>query len=1027
MMGLLCLMVFSLWGVAFIGIEALSISRAYISVASTWSGSQRDAAFHLTQYAASHDPGDYADFLQAMQRPAGARRALAELSAPDANPEVARAAFRETGIDPMEIDEIMRSAPVLRRLGLDQDLLARRETLDAELNKLRDLASLLHAQIVARSPSDTRLDYLLSQIHDTTHRVHEMETAFAHDVARASWQVKRVVLTTMTLAALAVLLLGALLARELFLRARRSESALIANEKRLRDVVGSVQEVIFQLDPEGRIVFLNDAWSRLTGFSVAESLGRSFLDFGLPDEAEQHRTAFQSALTEAADDVRFEARCRTRERGHLWVSTRCRAFIDDEGRAAGISGTFTDITARVSAQGELSTRARQQAAVAALGQKALAGSPLPELMNEAVLVLARHLNVEFTKVLELLPEGTELLLRAAAGWDQALVGKARVSAGRDSQAGYTMLSEGPVVVADLAEESRFTGPRLLTESGVKSGISVRILAQGCAFGVLGAHTLRTRSFSEDDVHFVEAIANVLSIAIERVRAEEVLRASESRYRELMEHASDGIFICDLDGRLVQVNRRACEMTGYDAEEMLTLSIYDLLPAGEMAESPPDLERVHEDRIALAETRIERKNGSAFPVEISAKRIRGEMIQALVRDISRRKEAEATLREREEQLQQSQKMEALGRLAGGIAHDFNNLLTAILGYAGTGLAETMNGDPLRRNLEEIKHAGETAAVLTRQLLAFSRKQVLTPVVFDLNDVVERTRSVLQRILGEQIDIVTDLEPGPLPIRADRVQFEQVLLNLAVNARDAMPQGGRLSLATRSEGLRDHGRPERVILSVADTGTGMDEGTQARVFEPFFTTKGLGQGTGLGLSTVYGIIQQSRGCITVESEPGGGSLFTIVLPAANGPIEVSDPQRRSPAESAGSETVLLVEDEEVVRNLAAEVLRREGYHVKAAADGHQALRILHEPDGPIHLLATDIVMPGMSGRQLAHQVRSSHPSVRVLFISGYTEDALGEDGIIDEGMFFLQKPFEPSELTRLVRTALDAAPGAPVSAD
>lgn len=561
MVGFLCLMVFSLWGTAFIGIEALSISRVFLSVASTWSASQGDAAFHLTRYAASHDPGDYADFLQAMQRPAGARRALAELSAPDANPEVARAAFRETGIDPVEVDEIMRSAPVLRWLGLDQDLLARRATLDAELETLRDLASLLHAQIVARPPSDPRVDYLLKRIHDTTHRVHEMETSFAQDVARASSQVKFVALIAMTLAALAVLLLGGLLARELFLRARRSESALIANEKRLRDVVSNVQEVIFQFDREGRILFLNDTWSRLTGFAVAECLGRSFLEFTPSDEAGLHRTAFQSALTEAADDVRLEARCRTRDRGHLWVSIRCRAFVDDEGRVAGISGTFTDITARVSAQGELSTRVRQQAAVAALGQRALAGSPLPELMNETALVLARHLDVEFAKVLELLPGGAELLLRAAAGWDQTLVGRVRVSAGRDSQAGYTMLSEGPVVVIDLAEESRFSGPPLLTESGIRSGISVRILAQGSAFGVLGAHTLRPRRFSEDDVHFVQAIANVLSIAIERVRAEEVLRASESRYRELMEPASDGTLICDLDGRLVQVNRRAGEMTG----------------------------------------------------------------------------------------------------------------------------------------------------------------------------------------------------------------------------------------------------------------------------------------------------------------------------------------------------------------------------------------------------------------------------------------------------------------------------------
>jgi len=396
-----------------------------------------------------------------------------------------------------------------------------------------------------------------------------------------------------------------------------------------------------------------------------------------------------------------------------------------------------------------------------------------------------------------------------------------------------------------------------------------------------------------------------------------------------------------------------------------------------------------------------------------------------------KEAEDRAENRllEVQLRQSQKVEAVGRLAGGIAHDFNNLLTAIIGYSDILLHDLGANNPLKADVIEIKKAGQRAATLTSQLLAFSRKQVLQPRVLDLNEVVADMDKMLRRLIGEDIELVTHFGPELGRVKADPGGLEQVLMNLTVNARDAMPQGGNLTIETSNAELDDAYARKHiavvpgsyVMLAVSDNGCGMDAETQSHLFEPFFTTKELGKGTGLGLSTVYGIVKQSGGYIWVDSEPGTGTTFKIYLPRVSETKETEAFIQEKTEMLTGSETVLVVEDESTVRNLVRSLLQRSGYTVLEATHGEEALRTVVRQEGTIHLMVTDVVLPHMSGRQLAERLATIRPNVRVLYISGYTDNAIVKHGVLDPEIAFLQKPFTPEALLRKVRDVLDASQG------
>jgi signal transduction histidine kinase/CheY-like chemotaxis protein len=423
----------------------------------------------------------------------------------------------------------------------------------------------------------------------------------------------------------------------------------------------------------------------------------------------------------------------------------------------------------------------------------------------------------------------------------------------------------------------------------------------------------------------------------------------------------------------------------------------------------------------------RKDGGFFPSEFSLAAVRsakGTAYTAVVRDVMERKQTQDALRQRDEQLRQAQKMEAIGRLAGGVAHDFNNLLMAIRGYAELLVHSLKNDDERRNDAEEILKASDRAAGLTRQLLAFGRRQVITQQAVALDQVVDSMQNMLERLIGEQITFETEVWPGLTPVLADRTQIEQILMNLIVNARDAMPSGGKISIELRNVELDTIGvaahpglKPGNYVeMSISDTGIGMDAETAARIFEPFFTTKESGKGTGLGLATVYGIVQQNSGAIEVQSKVGHGTSFFIYLPVATDFGKPAAPRRSMMA--GGSETVLLVEDDDRVRVLVSTMLRKHGYTVLLASQGDQALEIASRHHGRIHLLLTDIVMPGISGRVLSERLMVTRPDTRVLYMSGYSDDAILRHGVKSAGTHFVQKPFSAESLADKIRETLSA---------
>jgi two-component system, cell cycle sensor histidine kinase and response regulator CckA len=505
--------------------------------------------------------------------------------------------------------------------------------------------------------------------------------------------------------------------------------------------------------------------------------------------------------------------------------------------------------------------------------------------------------------------------------------------------------------------------------------------------------------------------------------------NEDRYRDYFENAKDAIYVHDLDGHYIMVNKAGEELIGYSREEILQMRVSDVVPRSYLDEIHARLKKKLADHsLTIYEVEAIRKNGSRVPIEVSSRLIYENgapvAVQGSARDITERKRAEEALRASQFQLQQSQKLEAIGQLAGGVAHDFNNMLTAIIGYTDLSLRRVGLENPIRRNLEETKKAAERAASLVRQLLAFSRKQILEPKVLDLNDVVKDMEKMLTRLIGENIQLATRLEPDLGSVKADPSQVEQIIMNLVVNARDAMPRGGKVTIETANITFDDHtvlrhvsAKPgEYVMLAVSDTGSGMDRETQQRIFEPFFTTKDVGKGTGLGLSTVYGIVKQSGGYIWVYSEQGMGTMFKVYLPRMDDANEVTVEKQESIV-LRGSETILLVEDEEVVRGLTKNILMQAGYNVLDAKGGEEAIRVCRAHNGPIDLLLTDVVMPEISGKEVADRLVELRPTIRVLYMSGYTDEAIVQHGVLDASVEFIQKPFTWFGLTRKVRDVLN----------
>jgi two-component system cell cycle sensor histidine kinase/response regulator CckA len=592
---------------------------------------------------------------------------------------------------------------------------------------------------------------------------------------------------------------------------------------------------------------------------------------------------------------------------------------------------------------------------------------------------------------------------------------------------YVLRSGRPALVTPEVERALAAGGEVeLTGEPALDWLGVPLVAESRVIGalVVQSYTQGTR-YGEHELELLRFVSTQIALAIERKRREEALQESEEQFRALVDGLRDLIFALAPDGTVTSLNLAFEDITGWPRDVWLGKPFVELLHPDDAPHALALLEQVlRGQQPPTAQLRVRTSQGEDRVGEFhtSVQLRDGEIVGILgiVRDITDRLRLE-------EQLRQAQKMEAVGRLAGGVAHDFNNILTAISSYSELLLADFATEDPRRADVEEIRKATDRAAALTRQLLAFSRRQVLQPKIVDLNTVIAGAGKLLRRLIGEDIALVTRLDPALGPVRADAGQLEQVIMNLAVNARDAMQTGGTLTLETENvvieasklaaeERIVAPGR--YVLLRVRDTGSGMDADTRRHLFEPFFTTREKGKGTGLGLATVYGIVKQSGGFIWVDSEPGRGAAFRIYLPRVD---EAAPPAARAAAAAepaaAGTETILLVEDEDAVRAVARESLRRHGYRVLEARDAESALAIAAGFEGHIGLLLTDVVMPGLSGRALADRLAPKRPGTRVLFMSGYTDDAIVQHGVLEPGLSFLQKPFTPDVLAQKVREVLD----------
>ncbi|MEP6572297.1 MAG: PAS domain S-box protein [Gemmatimonadota bacterium] len=753
---------------------------------------------------------------------------------------------------------------------------------------------------------------------------------------------------------------------------RQSQEMLRRNEAQYRALVEQAADAILVADSAGRLIDANQLACELTGYSHAQLMQLSIADTYPPEDREMARDRLHSIGV--GETSRSERRVRRFDGTDVAVEISLKRLED--GRVQGI---LRDITARKQVEDRLRwlTLATEQ-------------SPASVIMTDGA-GLIQYVNPGFTVM-----SGYQL---------EEVLGKSP-----------RILNSG---LNDPAVSQRLW-------AAVKSGQVWRgELCNRKKSGELYWHSSSIAPIKDPDGHIINFVAVQQDIT-DRIEAEVALREQDARCRRLVESNILGIGFWDSSGAVSEANDEYLRITGYTREDLAAGTV------NFRAMNPPEYESATTVAIMAAENgetvppwekELLRKDGARTPVVVGIAPLSERRDQGVVflLDISQRRALEG-------QLRQAQKMEAVGRLAGGVAHDFNNILTAITGYCDLLREDLSPGHPGIDDVVEIRLAADRAAGLTRQLLAFSRQQVLEPRVLDLGELVHNLDRMLRRLLGEDVDLVTHVNPALGAVKADPGQVEQVLMNLAVNGRDAMPEGGKLVIDVRNAGIdsafaASHAgmRPGAyVLLSVRDSGTGMNEATKARLFEPFFTTKDKGKGTGLGLSTVYGIVKQSEGFIDVQSELGRGSTFTVYLPRVEEAVESSSTDAPPDGVACGTETILLAEDDATVRGIVSSVLTRAGYRVLTAKSGAEALLIAAEYPRPIHMLVTDVVMPGLGGRDLAMRLLLARPGLRVLYMSGYTDDEVLRRGIVERTSAYLRKPFSPDLLLRKVRAEADRVP-------
>jgi PAS domain S-box-containing protein len=756
---------------------------------------------------------------------------------------------------------------------------------------------------------------------------------------------------------------------------RRSAAELQRKQQVLQSILDDMPAVVFVQDLEGRFTLVNTAWERFTGLRRDQATGRTVHDIFPPDVADSLRIG-DRAMLDAGVPTEAELVLPGTDGQRTYITSRF-PLRNEQGRIEGLVGLAVDITRRKRAEDSLQ---RANAFAESVIQTAnvifvhLDAAGLVRKINAAAEEITGYKSAEV--------EG--------ASWFELLVPRDRYP---------YVWEEFERLMREGVTAGSFENP-ILTKQGDERQIM-----------------WRNTTLREGD-RIVGIIAFGMDVT-DRRRAE----GQQATLSRVVEQATESIMITDAQGTVTYVNPAFESISGYSLAEVI-------------GQTPRILKSGHQDAAfyrrmweTLARGEVwkgrlvnRRKDGTLFQEDATIGPVR-DASGRLVNYVAVKRDVTTEMR-LERQLIQAQKMEAIGRLAGGVAHDFNNLLGVIVGYGEITRRDLRGDDPLTGKVDQILKAAERAAGLTRQLLAFSRQQVLQPKIVDLNVIVSDVEKMLRRLIGEDILLTSSLDPGLGSVKADPGQIEQVLMNLAVNARDAMPEGGHLTVETRNAELGPDDAARRpptlagryVMLAVTDSGMGMDAETQSHLFEPFFTTKEMGKGTGLGLSTVYGIVKQSEGYIWCYSEVGVGTTFKIYLPRVD--EEASPAHKLSAVRLAhGSETVLLIEDDGALRDVVREILEGAGYTVLVADGGAQAVQIADEHTGAIQLIVTDVIMPGLSGRKAAERIKAARSEVRILFISGYTSDAIAKHGVLEAGAKFLSKPFTTEDLLRKIRDVLD----------
>jgi len=791
-----------------------------------------------------------------------------------------------------------------------------------------------------------------------------------------------------------------------------SEISLTVEQAYYEQILENSPEAASIVSEEFRILRINDEFIRLFGFTPAEALGKTIDQLLVPPDRHAETTWICQNVNQG-HYLTLETR-RQRKDGTLVEVLLSTSPVTLNEKRVAIYATYRDITEQKRAE-ELNAALY---AIAARSQSAEDLQQFYAAIHNIVgqLMYARNFYIA-------LYDAQSRLLSFPYFVDEQDPTPAPKPLGRGLTEYVLRTGEPLLATPAVFEQMIARGEVELIGAPSLDWLGVPLKSGSASIGALVVQSYNPSvRYGERDREILKFVSQQLATAIEHKRYEEALRRSEARYRSLILSAVFGIYRCTLGGRFLDVNPALITMLGYDSmEEVLKLDA-----RRDVYVNPQEIERLNEEyrrtgSLNGVEVQWKHKDGHTITVRLSGRAAaspeeREEVLELIAEDITER-------RQLEEQFRQVQKMEAVGRLAGGVAHDFNNLLMVINGYTEVLLEQVETGGQMYQKVLAIQQAADRAAALTRQLLAFSRKQLLELKVVDVNKVIADMEQLLRPLIGENIELVTRLSSDAGRTRADASQLEQVIMNLVVNAKDSMSQGGKITIQSSNVTVRPNMGEHRFIqpgryavISVADTGHGMDKETQSRIFEPFFTTKEKGKGTGLGLSTVYGIVKQSNGYVFAESRIGDGSTFYVYLPRVEETIEELSSNAMQETEKSGCETVLLVEDEESVRELVRVTLGSRGYKVLEAENGEHGLRIAEETKERIDVLVTDVVMPGIGGRELAKKLVAMRPGISVLYLSGYTEDAIVTEGVLAPGTAFLQKPFTLQNLTKKVREVL-----------